>query len=101
MNPSKITIELLESTDAEGVKNRMESLLEDSGFQVLDVRLDPVADPALQQVYKRLLTLHHRALLNHGPGVAQGVALAIREAIDVMPELEALQAVQEWAEETP
>jgi hypothetical protein len=57
-------------------------------------------DTPIQQLYKRLLNLHLRALLVHGPEVAQGVALAVREAVDVMPELEALQVVQEWAENT-
>lgn len=61
----------------------------------------PNTETPIQTLYKRLLILHHRALLVHGPGVAQGVALAIREAVDVMPELEALQAVQDWAENTP
>lgn len=55
----------------------------------------------LQQAYMRLLDLHTVSLLKHGPEVSQGVALAIKEVLTLMPDAEKAAALEMWAEGVP
>lgn len=55
----------------------------------------------LQVAYQRLLDLHTEALLKHGAGVAQGVALAVKAVLNLMPADERQVALEQWAEGVP
>lgn len=92
---NKIIIELLESTDVDGIRNRVETLLEDNGVPVIDVRLDPAdTSSQLKQVYERLIGMHMDTLLTHGAQVAQGLALAIVTIAQMYPEVQEKTDVQ-------
>jgi hypothetical protein len=90
------------------VKRRLEAVLAEPGSVAgcaVEYDRAPKDNPEetsalIQTLYKRLLSLHLNALLTHGPEVAQGIGLAVREAVAVLPELEAVHALQEWTENT-
>jgi hypothetical protein len=100
VNPNKIIIDLPESDGfhttndralAEITCNRVQAYLsEPGGIPGCTVKVDPCAEslPALRQVYDRLLDMHMDALLTYGPGVAQGLALAITTIYNMAPEVQ-------------
>lgn len=67
----------------------------------LDHLLDRVEQEALQRAYQKLLDMHMGALLQHGPGVAAGLALGIGVIHKMIPDQAANEALIEWAERVP
>lgn len=55
-------------------------------------------EDALADFYQQLCHMHTDVLLTHGGQVAQGLALAIREAVKLIPEDKKRAAEQRWAE---
>jgi hypothetical protein len=67
----------------------------------LDRLLDQVEREALQRAYQKLLGLHMGTLLQHGPGVAQGIALGVRELHGMILDRPVSESVSEGTERTP
>lgn len=110
-NDYEIVIKLPESdgiltTDdrhlAMAMRTHVQDLLAESGTAGCSVGIrrqeDQAGQEALQRAYQKLLDLHMGALLQHGPGVAAGLALAIGVIHDMLPDQALSATLAEWAE---